>query len=191
MGIRYRLPLARPILFVVALAAMLSAPILAGSQSIPNRGDANYEKWLAKEVRHQLVLLPFYSVFDNLQYQVNGTNVTLSGQVHIPTLKTDAENAVKGIEGVGKVTNNIEVLPVSPMDEQIRRAEYRAIYGSPALEKYAFGPVPPIHIIVKSGHVTLEGVVDSEMDKNLAGIQANHVPGVFSVMNNLRVVAGS
>ena len=149
-----------------------------------------YQDWLAHEVRHQLVLLPFYSVFDNLEYKINGSEVTLLGQVTRPTVKLDAENAVKAIEGVTKVMNNIEVLPVSPMDDQIRRAEFRAIYSEPALQRYAFGPVPPIHIIVKGGHVTLEGVVDNQGDKNLVYIRANSVPGVFSVTNNLRAQSG-
>jgi hyperosmotically inducible protein len=150
-----------------------------------------YQDWLAEEVRHRLVLLPFYSVFDNLECRVDGNTVTLLGQVTQPTVKVDAETAVKGIEGVSKVVNNIEVLPVSPMDDQIRRAEFRAIYNEPALRRYAFGPVPPIHIIVKGGHVTLEGVVRNQADKDLVYIRANGVPGVFSVTNNLQVESGN
>ena len=146
-----------------------------------------YQDWLSQEVHNQLVLLPFYSVFDNLEYKINDREVTLLGQVTQPTVKTDAEVAVKAIEGVTKVIDNIEVLPVSPMDDQIRRAEFRAIYRDPALQRYAFGPVPPIHIIVKDGHVTLEGVVANQGDKNLVNIRANAVPGVFSVTNNLRI----
>ena len=146
-----------------------------------------YEDWLSQEVHNQLVLLPFYSVFDNLEYKINDREVTLLGQVTQPTVKTDAEVAVKGIKGVTKVIDNIEVLPVSPVDDQIRRAEFRAINRDPALQRYAFGPVPPIHIIVKDGHVTLEGVVANQGDKNLVNIRANAVPGVFSVTNNLRI----
>ena len=146
-----------------------------------------YEDWLSQEVHNQLVLLPFYSVFDNLEYKINDREVTLLGQVTQPTVKTDAEVAVKAIEGVTKVIDNIEVLPVSPMDDQIRRAEFRAIYRDPALQRYAFGPVPPIHIIVRNGHVTLEGVVANQGDKNLVNIRANSVPDVFSVTNNLRI----
>jgi hyperosmotically inducible protein len=115
------------------------------------------------------------------------TIVTLYGQVTRPTLKSDAEAAVKSIEGVSSVVNNIEVLPVSPMDDQLRRAVYRAIYGEPALSRYSIQAVPSIHIIVKNGNVTLEGVVDNETDKNLAGLRANGVPNVFSVKNNLAV----
>jgi hyperosmotically inducible protein len=140
-----------------------------------------------KEVRHQLVTLPFYSVFDNLAYKVDGSNVTLFGQVTRPTLKSDAERAVKDIEGVERVENRIEVLPVSPNDDRIRRAVYRAIYGTEGLDRYAMRAVPTIHIIVKNGHVTLEGAVATEGDKNLANIKANGVSGVFSVMNNLQV----
>jgi hyperosmotically inducible protein len=146
------------------------------------------EERITKEVRHELVMLPYYSVFDNLAYKVDDHTVTLLGQVTRPSVKNDAENVVKKIEGVEKVVNNIEVLPASPMDDQIRRAEFRAIYGDPTLSKYAWGAVPPIHIIVNSGRVSLAGVVDNESDKNVAGIRAKEVPGVFSVQNNLRVV---
>jgi hyperosmotically inducible protein len=142
---------------------------------------------LIKEVRHQLVLLPYYSVFDNLVFQVQGSKVILMGQVVRPTLKSDAEAAVKTIEGVTGVENNIEVLPTSPNDDRIRRAVYRAIYGEPALSRYALSAVPSIHIIVKNGNVALEGVADNETDKNLAGLRANGVPNVFSVKNNLVV----
>lgn len=142
---------------------------------------------LQKEVRHELVMLPYYGVFDNLAYRVDGATVTLLGQVTRPTLKSDAENVVKGVEGVEKVVNQIEVLPLSPMDDRIRIAAYRRIYGQPSLERYALNAVPPIHIIVNKGNLTLEGVVANEGDKNLANIQANGVPGVFSVKNNLQV----
>ena len=145
------------------------------------------EERIQKEVRHELVMLPFETVFDNLAYKVDGYSVTLLGQVTDPVVKSDAESAVKRIEGVEKVDNQIEVLPVSPMDNRLRRQLYRAIYGYPALQQYALGVLKPIRIIVKGGHVTLEGVVDREADKNIAGIRANGVPGVFSVVNNLKV----
>ena len=170
---------------VAAFIVMLGASSASASSTV-----GGYYGELTQEVRHQLVLLPFYSVFDNLEYKVDGSEVTLLGQVTLPTVKIDAENAVKRIEGVTKVTNNIEVLPVSPMDDQIRRAEFRAIYSEPALQRYAYGPVPPIHIIVKGGHVTLEGVVANQVDKELVYMRANGVPGVFSVTNNLRVQSG-
>lgn len=144
---------------------------------------------ITREVRHELVMLPYYGVFDNLAYSVNGNVVTLYGQVTNPTLKSDAGNVVKHIEGVTQVDNRIEVLPLSPMDDQTRRAEYRAIYSEPSLTKYGMQTVPPIHIIVNNGKVTLVGVVDNETDKNLAGLRANGVSGVFSVDNQLRVVA--
>ena len=142
---------------------------------------------ITREVRHELVMLPYYGVFDNLAYRVDGGTVTLLGQVTRPTLKSDAGNVVKGIEGVTKVENQIQVLPASPMDDRVRVATYRAIFGKPGLDRYAMQAVPPIHIIVDNGKVTLEGVVASDADKNQAGIYANGVPGVFSVSNNLRV----
>ena len=143
---------------------------------------------IVKEVRHELVMLPFYGVFDNLAYKVSpdGT-VTLLGQVSRPTLKSDAENVVKRIEGVERVDNQLKVLPVSPNDDRIRRAVYRAIYGNEVLSQYALRAVPPIHIIVENGNVTLEGVVARQMDKQIAEMQTKSVPGVFSVTDNLRV----
>ena len=142
---------------------------------------------VTREVRHELVMLPYYGVFDNLAYRVDGGTVSLYGQVTRPTLKSDAENVVKGIEGVTRVDNQIEVLPLSSMDDGIRIAAYRTIFGKPGLARYAMQAVPPIHIIVSNGKVTLEGVVANEGDKSQAGIYANTVSGVFSVTNNLRV----
>lgn len=142
---------------------------------------------IQKEVRHELVMLPFLDVFDNLAYKVDGYNVTLLGQVTRPSLKTDAERAVKSIEGVENVDNQIEVLPTSPNDDRLRLRLYQAIYGFAPLQKYAMPVIKPIRIIVRNGHVSLEGVVDNEGDKNLAGIRANGVPGIFSVKNNLVV----
>jgi hyperosmotically inducible protein len=151
----------------------------------PATNSANYEQWLNNRVRHELAMLPWYSVFDTLGYRIDGTTVILEGQVARASLKPDAEGAVKHIEGVEKVVNNIEVLPLSPMDNQIRMATFRAIYGNSPLGIYGRQPVPSIHIIVKNGNVTLTGAVDNEMDKNLASIRANGVSGVFSVTNNL------
>ncbi len=142
---------------------------------------------LVKEVRHELVMLPYYGVFDDLAYRVDGDKVTLFGAVTQPTLKSDAEKAVKRIEGVGRVDNQIEVLPLSPNDDQIRRAVYRAIFSKPGLERYQMGAVPPIHILVKNGNVKLVGVVGNEGDKNMAGIAANGVSGVFKVENALTI----
>jgi hyperosmotically inducible protein len=176
-------------LFVIALlcAPVFGLPNYAAAGPRDEKKQRGEPKSIANEVRHRLVMLPWYSVFDNLAYQVEGDKVTLYGQVTRPTLKSDAGNVVKGIEGVSTVVNNIEVLPPSPMDDQLRRALYRAIYGDPGLSRYSIQAVPSIHIIVKNGNVTLEGVVDSEGDKNLAGIRANQVPNVFSVKNNLVV----
>lgn len=144
---------------------------------------------LTKEIRHQLVLLPYYSVFDNLTYRIEGSKVILSGQVVRASLKADAEAAVKSVEGVSNVQNDIEVLPPAPMDDQIRRAVFRAIYSEPSLSRYAASAVPSIHIIVKGGRVTLVGVADNDTDKNVAGLRANGVPNVFSVDDQLVVNA--
>jgi osmotically-inducible protein OsmY len=180
------------ILIVTVLGVVASVGTFAASRSAqgaapPERGSQNYEQWLTREVGHQLVQVPWLSVFDNLQYSVTGSEVTLSGQVWQPVTKDDAQTAVKGIEGVTKVNNNIEVLPLSPFDDEIRRAEYRAVYGAPELQRYAMGVLPSIHIIVKGGHVTLVGTVDNEMDKNVALIRAKSVPNVFSVDDQLQV----
>ena len=148
---------------------------------------AKSEERIVKEVRHELLMLPYFGVFDYIAFKVTGPTVTLLGQVVRPTLKSDAENVVKKIEGVEKVDNQIEVLPPSPMDDRLRLQVFQAIYQYPALQKYELGVQKPIRIIVKNGRVTLEGVVDSEGDKNLAGMRANGVSGIFSVTNNLQV----
>ena len=145
---------------------------------------------IRKEVGHELAMLPYVTVFDNLAYKVEDGTVTLLGQVVNPVNRTDADKAVKSIEGVEHVDNQIEVLPVSPMDSRLRRQLFRAIYGFGPLEKYDMGVIKPVRIIVKSGHVTLEGIVDSQADKDAAGLRANGVAGVFSVTNNLRVGNG-
>jgi hyperosmotically inducible periplasmic protein len=172
-----------------ATSSFAAAPASNRIQS-PNRTQ-NSEAWLANQVRHQLVMLPWLSVFDNLEYSVQGNKVVLAGQVVRPVLKDEAASAVKHIEGVEEVDNQIEVLPVSNFDDQIRRAELREIYSFPSLQRYSLGTIPGIHIIVNNGHVTLEGVVDNPTDKNVAGIRANSVPNVFSVTNNLRVQGAS
>jgi hyperosmotically inducible protein len=146
---------------------------------------------LANKIRHELVMLPYYDVYDNLYFRIQGRTVTLLGETPNASTKSSAGNVVKHIEGVDKVINNIEVLPPSPADERIRRATYRAIYSYGPLFKYSHAPVPPIHIIVKNGRVTLEGVVDSESDKQMAGMQANQVPGTFQITNNLAVAGPS
>lgn len=169
---------------IIVTAALIAAT--ASFSFADHKNATGYERFV-REIRHELVMLPYYGVFDNLAYKVDGYNVTLMGQVTRPTLKSSAENVVKDIEGVQKVVNNIEVLPLSPNDDRLRLALYRSIYGQTALNRYALNAVPPIHIIVKNGQVTLEGVVANEMDKNIANVQANAVSGVFGVTNNLRV----
>ena len=171
-------------LFSLAVAVVLTASLAFTQENQPS--DKAVQR-IQKEVRHELLMLPYLGVFDNLAYKVDGYNVTLLGQVTRPTLKSDAENVVKKIEGVEKVDNQIEVLPPSPMDDQLRRRLYRAIYGFPSLQRYSLGVQQPIRIIVKNGHVSLEGVVDNEADKNTAGIRAKSVSGVFSVDNNLQI----
>ncbi|HKW63923.1 MAG TPA: BON domain-containing protein [Candidatus Acidoferrum sp.] len=177
-------------LILAAMSAAMTGAAGLPQESKHQRSEEKYRTALARKVRHELVMLPWYSVFDDLAFRVDGDNVTLMGEVTRPTLKSDAEGVVKGIEGVVAVKNEIEVLPLSPMDDQLRRAEYRSIYGGPGLQRYGLGSMPAIHIIVKNGNVTLEGVVDNETDRNVANLRANQVPNVFSVKNNL-VVARS
>ena len=159
------------VLLVGAAAGLIGAP--------------KQPRTIEREVRHELVTLPYYGIFDNLAYRVDGNVVTLFGQVSRPTLKSDAEAVVKEIEGVERVINQIEILPLSPNDDRIRRAVYSALFSREPLGRYAMGAVASIHIIVKNGNVTLEGAVSNEGDKNIAGIAANGVPGVFSVINRL------
>ncbi len=148
------------------------------------------ETKLMQQVRHQLLMLPYYTIFDDLAFRVDGSTVTLLGAVTNPVLKSDAENSVKKIEGVTQVNDQIELLPLSPMDWQVRRAEFRAIYGDPVIgDRYGHQALPGIHIIVKNGNVTLEGVVANQSDKNLINIRANSVPNVFHVQNNLQVAS--
>lgn len=145
------------------------------------------EQHIVKEVRHELVMLPYYSIFDDLEYAVNGNTVTLLGSVTNPTLKKDAENVTKRIEGVSQVNNQIKVLPPSPMDDRIRRAVAGAISNQGGLYRYFMGAVGSIHIIVDSGHVTLKGFVDNQGDDTMAKLAANQVPGVFSVKDELQI----
>jgi hyperosmotically inducible protein len=166
--------------FVVPM--ILFATTVLGTETSQSAADR-----LTREVRHELVMLPYYDVFDNLTYRVDGPKVTLFGHVTRPTLKSDAENVVKKIEGVETVDNQIEVLPLSPNDDRVRRAAYRAIFSKAPLQRYQLSAVPPIHIIVKNGNITLEGVVANEGNKNIAEIAAKGVHGAFSVKNNLRI----
>jgi len=164
---------------IIATVVLVASVALA---STPTRQSASTEK-----VRKELVTLPYYGVFDNLEYQVEGGTVTLYGQVVKPITRQDAERRVARIEGVDRVVNNIEVLPLSGLDDSIRARAYRTVFRSGGLYRYAMGANPSIHIVVKNGKVTLEGVVSNEMDSRLANIAAGSVSGVFSVTNNLRI----
>ena len=172
------------ILLIGSLSFVWGAPGAMAAGSTTNKPLS-----LSDQVHHQLVMLPWYGVFDNLEYQVNGTEVTLMGQVvsEHATTKDDAGKFIASIPGVTNVVNNIEILPPSQFDNQIRLAEYRTVFSKADLGRYTMGAIPQIHIIVKNGHVTLDGVVMNQMDKNIAGIVANSVPGVFSVENNLKI----
>ena len=142
---------------------------------------------IERQVCHELVTMPYYGVFDNLNFQVDGDRVILSGQTVRPTIKTSAERRVAQLEAITEVENRIELLPVSGYDDSLRVRVARALYTHPVLDRYALRAVPSIHIIVKNGRVTLEGVVNREAEKNVAFIEANGVSGVFEVTNNLRV----
>lgn len=176
------------LLFTMLLAGSMGLTLGASGASAGTRTNPNILT-IANQVQHELAMLPWYGVFDHLDYQVNGTQVILAGQVtseHAVT-KDDAGKFVRAIPGVTNVVNNIEVLPPSRFDDQIRRAEYHAVFSQSDLGRYTMGAIPQVHIIVKNGHVSLEGVVMNQMDKNMAGIVANTVPGVFSVENNLQI----
>lgn len=170
----------------IAMIIFTATAMNAGEEQRRPVGSAAVQR-LEREVRRELVMLPFLGLFDHLAFKVDGYAVTLLGHVTRPTLKGDAERIVSRIEGVEKVINQIEVLPLSPNDDRIRIALYRAIYRHPALDRYAMRALPPIQIVVKNGHVTLEGVVATAGEKSIAGIRANGASGVFSVTNNLRV----
>lgn len=166
-------------------------PVVADYGKNVGAGNSAQDK-IAKEVRHELLMLPYYSLFDDLGYSVQGRTVTLTGVLtsQDAITKNDAERAVKGIEGVEKVINNIEVLPPSPADDRIRRRTYETLMRTGGLSRYFWEAAPSIHIIVKNQRVTLAGYVINEADKNMAGIAAKTVPGAFEVTNNLRVVKG-
>lgn len=163
------------VLFVLSASSIVAGPSTSQSDRY------------TEHIRKELAKIPTYGVYDNLAFEVRGNTVILTGQVTRPTTRKDAERRVKRIEGVERVINRIEVLPPSPMDDAIRRRVRLAISRSGGLYRYFLGANPSIHIIVKRGHVTLEGVVTNKMDSQLAYTAANQVPGVFSVTNNLRV----
>lgn len=169
---------------VLGMAGLLFAlPTISSAAVSSPRAEAA----LQEKVRHELVMLPYLSIFDHLQFNVDDGHVTLMGEVNRPILKSDAEGVVRNIEGVTGITNQIKVLPLSSFDNDIRWRVARAVYGYGPLQRYAMGARPPIHIIVDNGNVKLEGVVANETDKNLAYLRANGVFGVFNVQNNLRV----
>ena len=184
---------------VIATAALFAACGFAANSDNPGKdhNDAfmpgsDDEAQIAKQVRHKLLTLPYYSIFDDLAFRVNGSVVTLEGACPGDPpwdIKSDAEKSVKKVPGVTQVINNIKVLPLSPMDWDIRRAMARAIYGDENIgTRYGFQALPSIHIIVENGHVTLEGVVDNQFDDTVIRTKANTVPNVFSVTDNLRVL---
>ncbi len=173
----------------LAIAQQAKRKVYKQAEADPGTGNRAYDR-LVREIRHELIMLPNITVFDDLSFSVDGYNVTLMGSVTRPTLKSSAENVVKKIEGVERIENKIEVLPLSPQDDRIRVVAARVVFGHPSLNRYALQAIPPIRIIVKNGNLALEGVVANEGDKNIAGIEANSVPGVFKVTNNLRIDKG-
>src|SRR5580658_3430704 len=163
-----------------AASSMIAAAILALPGSLfgysSSAGDG--VKTVAEQVGHGLISLAYYSVFDDLSFRVDAGKVTLSGQVTQPVLKEDAERAVRRIPGVQSVVDQIEVLPLSRVDDQIRRGVYYAVYGYRPLERYGLGSQPAIRILVKNGRVTLTGAVANQLDRTLVYQRANSVPGV-------------
>jgi hyperosmotically inducible protein len=173
--------------FFAGMILALITSIAATSGVAANPNNAANDAKTVRKIRKELVTLPFYGVFDNLAFKYEEGVVTLYGQVSRPTLKKDAARVVERLAGVDQVINKIEVLPLSNFDDRIRVAVYRAIYRQPGLDRLSLQAVPPIHIIVKNGNVTLEGVAPNKGDATRAFIAANGVPGVFSVKNNLRI----
>jgi hyperosmotically inducible protein len=169
---------------LAAAAVIASSPTVAAPQSSTQQSE---DLATLKEIRKKLVTLPYYGVFDNLAYKLEGDTLILYGQVVRPSTRKDAERRVKKIEGIEQVVNKIEVLPLSGFDDRIRVRAFRALFRFGSLYRYAAGVNPSIHIIVKGGHVTLEGVVANKSDSQLAYIAVNQVPDVFSVTNNLRI----
>jgi hyperosmotically inducible protein len=189
--------ISKSIFVPLTIAAMISLVPAALAAAEKDKSSAHMDPYmtgpanegdLVKEVRHNLLMLPYYGVFDDLGFSVDGNTVTLTGQVNDPTLKNDAGNAVKKLKDVGNVVNNIEVLPLSPADNTVRVAAYRAIYNDPSLSvRYAYRAAPPIHIIVKNGNLRLEGVVANQMDKDLINVRVHSVAGAFTIQNDLQV----
>jgi len=201
----------KPVPYLLTFALLMALPLFANAQKTesvpsaaapapeteaipalpihkPKNAPVSEEDRLTREVRHELVMQPYYTSWDWLAFRVNGNTVELLGDANSPGLRRDAVNSVKHIEGVEKVIDHINELPPSPMDDRIRHQVARAIFSFDGLSRYSWSAVPSIHIIVKGGRVRLEGVVDNQPDKDLIGLRANQVPGVFQVTNNLRVV---
>lgn len=176
-------------LLMILVTISIMTPAVARGAIDKGALQAGARTHIINEVRHELATLPYYGVFDWLEFEVNPDNtVVLRGQVVRPTTKSEAESRVRSIDGVSKVVNEIEVLPLSPEDDRLRLALYRTLYNwdSP-LFRYATQSVPPIHIIVKNGRAELKGVVASKADADLALIRAKGVPGLFDVKNELQV----
>lgn len=177
-------------LAVVAWAGTAFAKLPGASVGQAAKAEPKQEEsTLALEIRHQLQVLPYYSVFDYIAFTLEGHKVTLTGYVLRPHLRTDAERAIGSIEGVTSVANFIQVLPKSSTDDELRNSVYRAIFEDSVLQRYAVTDVPTIHILVKEGTITLEGSVENENDKKLAASRSSGVSGVTSVSNNLSVRA--
>jgi len=178
------------ILMLAAVMAIAASTVFAAPNTVDVSQPEVQQQQMSKQVRHELVMLPYYGVFDNLAYKIEGDTVTLYGQVVHASTRNDAARRVARIAGVHRVINNIEVLPPSSFDDEIRVRTYRAVFNAGGLYRYAMGSNPSIHIVVNRGHVALEGTVSNEMDRRLAYIAASGVPGVFSVTNNLQVDNG-
>lgn len=181
----------RAIAILLLLCSLLSGSSWGHEQAAafakPSKVEDAYPTALSREIHHQLLVLPFYSVFDSISFSLQGGRVTLTGQVLRRALKEHAEAAVKSIEGVTVVVNQIEILPASASDDDLRDSVYRSIYEDPTLARYAVQNIPPIHIVVENGNVTLEGSVESASDKKLASVRAASGSNVHSVKNNLIV----
>jgi hyperosmotically inducible protein len=181
-------------LILTAAGVLIAASLLPGlakaqiaNDTKPRHTEDKTPENLPREVHHQLLVLPFYSVFDSIEFTIQGRRVTLTGYVIRQTLKEQAEASIRSIEGAGPVVNKIEVLPISTTDDELRRNSYRAIFEDATLAKYGIPPVPTIHIIVKNGTVILEGAVGSDEDKILAGKRAQAVANVSGVRNDIGV----
>jgi hyperosmotically inducible protein len=170
---------------IVLWAVAFSLAVAVSAAAAPQATNAH----ITREVRHELVMLPYYGVFDWLQFEVRPDNtVVLRGQVVRPSTKSDAEARVREIEGVKQVINELQVLSPSPADDRLRRALYRSLYGQNSpLFRYATQSVPSIHIIVDRGRAVLKGVVGSRGDAVIANARARSVPGLFSVKSELSV----